>query len=73
MNKTKDIQKTVNIIETFQHLKRLEFHENKTKKSIFNGKRDEKIEINKIEIERVPEHTYLGKIIEEGLKEKKEI
>ena len=73
VNKTKDIQKTVNIIETFQHLKRLEFHENKTKKSIFNGKRDEKIEINKIEIERVPEHTYLGKIIEEGLKEKKEI
>ena len=26
VNKTKDIQKTVNIIETFQHLKRLEFH-----------------------------------------------
>ena len=42
INRTKDIQKTVNIIETFQHLKRLEFHEDKTKKSIFNGKRNEK-------------------------------
>ena len=45
INRTKDIQKTVNIIETFQHLKRLEFHEDKTKKSIFNGKRDEKMKL----------------------------
>ena len=73
VNRTKDIQKTVNIIETFQHLKRLEFHEGKTKKSIFNGKREAKIEINGCEIKRAPEHTYLGKIVEEGLKEKKEI
>ena len=43
INKTKNIQKTVNVIETFQHLKRLEFHESKTKKSIFNGKKEEKI------------------------------
>ena len=61
----------MNIIETFQHLKRLEFHEDKTKKSIFNGKRDEKNEINGCEIKRATEHKYLGKIIEEGLKEKK--
>ena len=73
INRTKDIQKTVNIIETFQHLKRLEFHEDKTKKSIFNGKRDEKNEINGCEIKRATDHKYLGKIIEEGLKEKKEI
>ena len=73
INKTKDIQKTVNIIETFQHLKRLEFHEDKTKKSIFSGKRDEKVQINECEIKRATEHTYLGKIIEEELKEKKEI
>ena len=73
INKTKDIQKTVNIIETFQHLKRLEFHEDKTKKSIFSGKRDEKVKINECEIKRATEHTYLGKIIEEELKEKKEI
>ena len=73
INRTKDIQKTVNAIETFQHLKRLEFHEGKTKKSILNGKRDEKVEINGYEIERTSEHTYLGKIVEEGLKEKKEI
>ena len=73
INITKDIQKTVNIIETFQHLKRLEFHEDKTKKSIFNGKRDEKNEINGSETKRATEHKYLGKIIEEGLKEKKEI
>merc|ERR1711913_117095 len=52
INKTKDIQKTVNIIETFQHLKRLEFHEDKTKKSIFNGKRDEQVKINGYEITR---------------------
>ena len=73
INRTKDIQKTVNAIETFQHLKRLEFHEGKTKKSILNGKRDEKVEINGYEIERTSEHTYLGKIVEEGLKEKREI
>ena len=42
INKTKDIQKTVNIIETFQHLKRLEFHEGKTKKSRLNGKTEVK-------------------------------
>ena len=73
INKTKDIQKTVNIIETFQHLKRLEFHEGKTKKSILNGKTEVKIEINGCEIERASAHTYLGKIVEEQLKEKKEI
>ena len=73
INRTKDIQKTVNTIETFQHLKRLEFHEGKTKKSILSGKRDEKMKINGYEIKRTPEHTYLGKIVEEGLKEKREI
>ena len=73
VNRTKDMQKTVNIIETFQNLKRLEFHEGKTKKSIFSGKLDEKIKINKCEIERVTEHTYLGKVIKEGAKERKEI
>merc|ERR1711874_762040 len=57
----------------FQHLKRLEFHEGKTKRSIFNGKREVKNEINGVEIKRATEHTYLGKVIEEGLKEKKEI
>ena len=59
--------KTVNVIETFQHLKRLEFHESKTKKSIFNGKKEDKIEINGSEIKRATEHTYLGKVIEEGI------
>ena len=73
INKTKDIQETVNAIETFQHLKRLEFHENKTKKSIFNGKKEEQIKVNGYDIIRTTEHTYLGKIIEEELKEKKEI
>ena len=73
INKTKNIQKTVNVIETFQHLKRLEFHESKTKKSIFNGKKEEKIKVNGKEIERATEHTYLGKVIEEGMKNKKEI
>ena len=63
----------MNIIETFQHLKRLEFHEGKTKKCILNGKTEVKIEINGCEIKRAAEHTYLGKIVEEGLKEKKEI
>ena len=69
INKTKDIQKTVNAIETFQHLKRLEFHENKTKKSLFNGKRDEQIKVNGYEIIRTTEHTCPGKIIKEDLKE----
>ena len=73
INNTKDIQKTVNIIETFQHLKRLEFHEDKTKKSIFNGKTEVKIQVNGCEIKRTPEHKYLGKIVEEELKDKKEI
>ena len=73
INRTKNIQKTVNVIETFQHLKRLEFHESKTKKSIFNGKKEEKIETNGKEIKRATEHTYLGKVIEEGMKNKKEI
>ena len=73
INKTKDIQKTVNIIETFQHLKRLEFYEGKTKKSTLNEKTEVKIEINGCEIKRASEHTYLGKIVEEQLKEKKEI
>merc|ERR1711954_475260 len=73
INRTKDIQKTVNIIETFQHLKRLEFHEGKTKKSTLNGKTEVKLEINGCEIERATEYTYLGKIVEEQLKEKKEI
>ena len=45
----------------------------KQKKSILNGKKDEKVEINGYEIKRTPEHTYLGKIVEEGLKEKREI
>ena len=31
------------------------------------------MEINGYELKRTPEHTYLGKIVEEGLKEKKEI
>ncbi len=63
----------MNLFETFQHLKRLEFHEGKTTKSILNGKSDVKIEINEREIKRTSEHTYLGKVVEEGLKEKKEI
>ena len=63
----------MNIIETFQHLKRLEFHEGKTKKSTLNGKTEVKIEINGCEIKRATEHTYLGKIVEEQLKERKEI
>ena len=54
-------------------MKRLEFHESKTKKSIFSGKKEEKIEVNGCEIKRATEHTYLGKVIEEGKNEKKEI
>ena len=73
VNRTKDIQETINIIETFQNLKRLQFHEEKSKKSILNGKRNEKVKVNGIEIERVTSHTYLGKIIEEKIKDKEEI
>ena len=73
VNKTNEIQNTINIIQTFQDLKRLQFHEEKTKKSIINGKRDEKIYINDIEIERVKSHKYLGKIISEKNGEKEEI
>ena len=50
-NKTEDIQETVNIIETFQNLKRLQFHKEKTKKSILSGKSEEAVYINKNEIE----------------------
>merc|ERR1712106_845918 len=53
------------IIETFQNLKRLQFHKDKTKKSILRGKRDEPVYVNGSEIERVSSHMYLGKIIEE--------
>merc|ERR1712106_877664 len=49
------------------------FHEEKTKKSILNGKKDENIIINGVNIERVASHKYLGKIIEEKLKGKEEI
>ena len=73
VNRIKDIQETINIIETFQNLKRLQFHEEKSKKSILNGKRNEKVKVNGIEIERVTSHTYLGKIIEEKIKDKEEI
>ncbi|CAL4126002.1 unnamed protein product [Meganyctiphanes norvegica] len=71
-NKTKDIQETVNVIQTFQNLKRLQFHEEKSKKSILNGKRDEPIYINGIQIERASSHKYLGKLIEERSIEKEE-
>ena len=47
-NKTEVIQDLINIIETFQNLTRLQFHEEKTKKTIINGKRDEPIYINGI-------------------------
>ena len=66
VNRTEDIQETVNIIETFQNLKRLQFHEEKTKKSILSGKKDEKVTINGIEVDRVQSHKYLGRIIEEN-------
>ena len=72
-NKTSDIKETVKIIETFQNLKRLQFHQDKTKKSILRGKRDEPLYINGNEIERVPNHMYLGKIIEEKGKHKEDI
>ena len=68
-----DIQETISIIETFQNLKRLQFREEKTKKSIINGKKDKTIYINGIEIERTKSHKYLGKIIEENGKIKEEI
>ena len=73
VNKTEDIQETISIIETFQNLKRLQFHEEKTKKSIINGKKDKTVYINGIEIERTKSHKYLGKIIEENGKIKEEI
>ena len=46
-NKTEEIQETVNIIETFQNLKRLQFHKEKTKKSILSGKSKEAVYIKK--------------------------
>ena len=55
-------------IETFQHLKIFEFHENETKKSIFSCKREEQIKVNGYEIITTTEHTYLGKIMEEEVK-----
>merc|ERR1712055_528572 len=72
-NRTEDIQKTVKIIETFQHLKRLQFHKDKTKKSILMGKNDEPIYINGKEIMRAQNHMYLGKIIAEKGKHKEDI
>ena len=73
VNKTCDIKETVKIIEIFQNIKRLQFHKDKTKKSILRGKRDEPLYINGNEIERVPNHMYLGKIIEEKGKHKEDI
>ena len=73
VNKTEDIQATVEKIEGFQYLKRLEFHEDKTKKSILNGKKYVKVHVNGVEIKRVTHHKYLGKIIEEKPKDKEEI
>ena len=72
-NRTEDIQKTVKIIETFQNLKRLQFHKDKTKKSILVGKNDAPIYINGKEIMRAQNHMYLGKIIEEKGKHKEDI
>ena len=72
-NKTEEIQETVNIIETFQNLKRLQFHKDKTKKSVLSGKSEEAIYINETKIERTPHHMYLGKIIEEKGKHKEDI
>ena len=73
VNKTGDIQETVKIIETFQNLKRLQFHKDKTKKSVLSGKSEEAIYINETKIERTPHHMYLGKIIEEKGKHKEDI
>merc|ERR1712106_478544 len=61
------------IIETFQNLKRLQFHKDKTKKSIRRGKRDEPVYVNGSEIEIVSSHIYLGKIIEEKGKHNEDI
>ena len=72
-NLTENIQKTINSIEVFQNLKRLQFHEDKTKKSIINGKTEKTLYINGIEIKRAKSHKYLGKIIEEKGKIKEEI
>merc|ERR1739842_198693 len=71
-NRTSDIKETVKIIETFQNLKRLQFQKDKTKKSILRGKRDEPLFINGNEIERVPNHMYLRKIIKEKGKHKED-
>ena len=38
-NKTKEMKESIDIIETFQTLKRLQFHEDKSKKSVLNGKK----------------------------------
>ena len=72
-NKTDEIQETVKIIETFQNLKRLQFHKDKTRKSVISGKSEESVYINGNEIERTPHHMYLGKIIEEKGKHKEDI
>merc|ERR1711874_591467 len=57
-------------IETFQNLKRLQFHKDKTRKS---GKSEESVYINGNEIERTPHHMYLWKIIEEKGKHEEDI
>ena len=72
-NKTDDMKETVKIIETFQNIKRLQFHKDKTKKSILRGKIDEPVYVNGSKIERVTSHMYLGKIIEEKGKHKEDI
>ena len=72
-NKTDEIQETVKIIETFQNLKRLQFHKDKTRKSVISGKIEESVYINENEIERTPHHVYLGKILEEKGKYKEDI
>merc|ERR1739842_87198 len=41
--------------------------------SILNGKKDENVNINGVNIERVESHKYLGKIIEEKFKGKEEL
>ena len=73
VNKAENIQASVDEIEGFQNLKRLKFHEDKSKKSILNGKKYEKVHVNGVEIKRVTSHKYLGKIIEEKPKDKEEI
>ena len=73
VNKTEHMQRMIKNIEVGQNLKRLQFHEEKTKKSIINGKIDKPLFINGIKIERAKSHKYLGKIIEEKGKIKEEI